>query len=183
MKASMSRRTFLIRSAAVAGGAAALPLLGQTPARCSPRVASSPADARPTPSNVSANDVKAVTDNILCEGGCGKTVYTGELTDACPIATQMKGEAVAYLAQGMTPPQVLDQFVADFGEGVLAAPTRSGFNLLAWLVPFAALGLGGASIAAAVTGWRHAQPSATAPAPETDAATLSRIDEEVNGDL
>jgi cytochrome c-type biogenesis protein CcmH/NrfF len=165
----------------VASGAVALPLLSQEPARCSTRAAGT--TGTPTtsvPANISKEDLKAVTENILCEGHCGKSVYTGELTDACPIATQMKGEAARYLAQGMTPPQVLDQFVADFGEGVLAAPSRSGFNLLAWLLPLAALGLGGASITAAMRNWRRAQPSAARVAQETDPVLLSRIDDEVN---
>lgn len=124
-------------------------------------------------------DLREVTDNILCEGGCGKTVYLGELTDACPIATKMRVEAAALLAQGKTPEQTLDRFAAEFGEGVLASPTRSGFNLLAWLAPLAALGLGGTSIVVALRNWKRVQPAIEQVAPETDAAMLSRIDDEV----
>jgi cytochrome c-type biogenesis protein CcmH len=129
--------------------------------------------------SVNQGDLKEVTDSIMCEGGCGKTVYVGELTDACPIAAKMKLQAATYLAQGMTPPQVLDQFAADFGEGVLAAPTKSGFNLLAWLVPLVGLGVGGATVAAALANGRRVQTSIGQVAPETDPTMLSRIEDEV----
>lgn len=179
----LPRRAFL-RGIAVAGGAIALPVLSQQRASCSTRVAAgdtapSSTGAAGVPANVNERDLREVTDNILCEGGCGKTVYLGELTDACPIAMKMKLEAAASLAQGKTPQQTLDQFAAEFGEGVLASPTRSGFNLLAWLVPLAGLGLGGASIVVALRNWKHAQLAIEQVAPETDAAMLSRIDDEV----
>jgi len=179
-RAPLSRRAFLIRGVAVAGGAIALPVLSQEPASCSERALGSGA---PTTSGVLATvdqgDLKDVTDSIMCEGGCGKTVYVGELTDACSIAAKMKLQAATYLAQGMTPPQVLDQFAADFGEGVLAAPTKSGVNLLAWLVPLVGLGVGGATVAAALTNGRRVQASIGQVAPETDPTMLSRIEDEV----
>jgi len=185
---ALSRRGFLIRGIAVAGGAIALPVLAQEPASCSVRSAG----VTPAPSTAngggqtkpySEDDLRAVTDNILCEGGCGKTVYTGELTDSCAIATQMRAEAEGYLSQGLAPQQTLARFVEDFGEGVLAYPSKSGFNLLAWLIPLAGLGVGGVAIAGAASNWRKVQPSTEQLAEETDPGMLSRIDEEVREDL
>jgi len=75
--------------------------------------------------------------------------------------------------------QVPDQFAADFGEGVLAAPTKSGFNLLAWLVPLVGIGGRRATVAAALGNGRREQASIGQVAPDTDPSMLSRIEDEV----
>jgi cytochrome c-type biogenesis protein CcmH len=40
---------------------------------------------------------------------------------------------------GMTDQQVLDSFAAKYGATVLAAPRTHGFDLVAWIAPFAVL--------------------------------------------
>ena len=45
------------------------------------------------------------------------------------------------LDRGLSEPQVLDALVADYGDNILASPEPEGFNLLAYLVPVAALAL------------------------------------------
>jgi len=52
----------------------------------------------------------------------------------------------ALIAQGKTEQEIIDIFVHDAGgQDVLAAPIDTGFNRLAWLLPYAvgAMGLGG----------------------------------------
>ncbi len=39
--------------------------------------------------------------------------------------------------RGMTDQQIFDSFVAKYGATVLAAPTTHGFDLVAWIAPFA----------------------------------------------
>lgn len=41
--------------------------------------------------------------------------------------------------QGMSAQQILDAFVAEYGEMVLMAPKKEGLNLLAYFVPGAAI--------------------------------------------
>ena len=48
--------------------------------------------------------------------------------------------------QGWSEARTRDYLVAQYGEEVLAAPPKRGFDLLAWLVPAAVL-LGGAALA------------------------------------
>lgn len=166
----------------MAGGAAlAVPVVGAESARCGTRAAGTSGGT--VPPGVSEADLKTVTEAILCEGKCGKTVYTGELTDACPIAMKMKDEAATYLAQGMTTDQAIERFVTDFGEDVLAAPARSGFDLIAWLLPLAGLGAGAVGVAVAASHWRQGQPEEAPTLPSTDPALLSRINEEVDDGL
>lgn len=180
---AVSRRRFLLRTLAVAGGVAAVPAVLQATGACDTmaRAEPLPDDDAAVLGRVSENDLRAVTDNILCEGKCGKTVYTGELADGCSIAVQMKMEAARYLDQGMTPPQVLDQFAADFGEDVLAAPPKDGLNLIPWLLPVAGLGAGAVALARAVAHWQQQAPPPSAPVEPSsvDPETQARIDEEV----
>jgi cytochrome c-type biogenesis protein CcmH len=44
--------------------------------------------------------------------------------------------------QGKSDAEVLAYFVDKYGTTVLAAPPASGFNLAAWVMPFAALAIG-----------------------------------------
>jgi cytochrome c-type biogenesis protein CcmH len=63
-------------------------------------------------------------------------------------AVAMLGEVRDLLARGYTEDQVLDYFVRAYGEFVLLQPTATGFNLVVWLLPLAAV-LGGALLIAA----------------------------------
>jgi cytochrome c-type biogenesis protein CcmH len=62
---------------------------------------------------------------------------------------------------------------------VLAEPPKSGFDLLAWLVPLGLLGAGAVGVAAIVWGWSHRRPEAgpsTAVEPELE----RRLDDELD---
>ena len=63
-----------------------------------------------------------------------------------PLALQMKAFIRAKIAAGWTTKQIDDHFVAELGPQVLAIPKTSGFDLLAWLLPFAAIVFGAAAV-------------------------------------
>jgi cytochrome c-type biogenesis protein CcmH len=44
---------------------------------------------------------------------------------------------------GQSEDQIIQSYVAKYGQTVLAAPTKSGFNLTAWAIPFFAFVIGG----------------------------------------
>jgi len=69
-------------------------------------------------------------DEIICPT-CNTTL---ELSSS-PIAERMRVFIRARIAAGDSKGEIKDKLVAEFGEGVLAAPPRQGFNLLAWLLP------------------------------------------------
>jgi cytochrome c-type biogenesis protein CcmH/NrfF len=62
-----------------------------------------------------------------------------------PAADRVRVFVETRRAQGWTKAEVKDALVAEYGRRVLAAPPRSGFGGLAWLVP-AAIGLGGVAL-------------------------------------
>ena len=56
----------------------------------------------------------------------------------------------------------------------LLAPPRQGFNLLVWVVPFVAIGLGLVLVFVVLRRWSR-RPASTAPAPMLDPAMRARI--------
>ena len=55
------------------------------------------------------------------------------------LAQQMRDLVVEMLEQGRSKEEILDFFVSRYGEDVLGAPPKSGFNILIWVVPVLAL--------------------------------------------
>ncbi|MEX2528672.1 MAG: cytochrome c-type biogenesis protein [Gemmatimonadota bacterium] len=74
------------------------------------------------------------------------------------LSQQMKEVIRDRLREGMTPDEVKAHFVAAYGEWILLSPTPSGFNLLVYLLPLAAVVVGGALIALAMRKWMAATP-------------------------
>ncbi len=55
------------------------------------------------------------------------------------LAQQMRDLVIEMLEDGKPKEEILDFFVSRYGEDVLAAPPKSGFNIVAWAVPALAL--------------------------------------------
>ncbi len=70
-----------------------------------------------------------------------------------PIAQRMRQFINERIAAGATKAEIKDALVAQFGEAVLAAPPKRGFNLLAWVLPFVGIGLAGAAVAFLAYRW------------------------------
>lgn len=49
-------------------------------------------------------------------------------------------EILDLMNEGYTKEEIRDYFVGVYGESILASPETTGFSLLAWVVPFIALG-------------------------------------------
>jgi cytochrome c-type biogenesis protein CcmH len=80
------------------------------------------------------------------------TCHTTLDQSSAPIALRMKEFVRTRIAAGDTKTEIKDQLVAQFGKGVLAAPERKGFDLLAWVLPIVGL-LAGAGVLT-VLAWR-----------------------------
>jgi cytochrome c-type biogenesis protein CcmH len=74
----------------------------------------------------------------MCDCGCAQLL--GECDHVgCPYRDKELSELTTDIAAGMTDQQVMDEFVSKYGATVLAAPTTKGFDLVAWVAPFAVL--------------------------------------------
>jgi cytochrome c-type biogenesis protein CcmH len=89
---------------------------------------------------------------------CGTCPHLVVTACGCSTADQIKADIQQMIDQGQTEDQILQGYVAKYGQTVLAAPTKSGFNLTAWAVPFIAFFLGAAILFA----YLKKQRSATA---------------------
>ena len=99
-----------------------------------------------------------------------------------PIANRMREFVRERIAAGDTKSEIKDALVAQFGERVLAAPPRRGFNLLAWVLPGVGLAAGAVALAIGARRWSRGRgepegaPWAEQP---LDAAVERRVDEEL----
>ena len=96
-----------------------------------------------------------------------------------PVAQRMKLFIRERIAAGGSEQQIKDALVAEFGPGVLATPPRSGFGLLAWIIPLAALAVGAAAVALLVRGWSRRRAATEAAPEELDPELERRLDEEL----
>jgi cytochrome c-type biogenesis protein CcmH len=100
-----------------------------------------------------------------------------------PIAQQMKAQIRKWIAAGWTKSQIEDAFVAQLGPSVLGVPQTHGFDLLAWVLPFAGIALGAVALGFGAWVWsRNRGGDGPAPAgdgPPLDAELERRVDEEL----
>jgi cytochrome c-type biogenesis protein CcmH len=93
--------------------------------------------------------VEGIASQLICLCGCGKLLSVCEMD----TAKQMKSIISDRLAEGMTAREVIDYMTEKYGEQVLAAPTKKGFNLTAWITPFAGIFVGSLVIWLVVAAW------------------------------
>ena len=82
-----------------------------------------------------------LSHRMMCQCGCAQLL--GECDHlGCPSREPEMAELRSAISAGKTDQQIFDQFTAKYGAVVLAAPTMHGFNLVAWIAPFAVLAAG-----------------------------------------
>lgn len=104
-------------------------------------------------SSTSALTVDDVSRSLICQCGCNMLVSACEGAMACSSADQMKVLIGQKIDQGWSKEQITGYFVAQYGEKVRAAPTKRGFNLTAWILPFVAIIAGAGVIYILVVRW------------------------------
>ena len=108
------------------------------------------------------------------------TCHTTLDQSSSPIATRMKAFIRARIAAGDTSAQIKAKLVDQFGPAVLAEPPKRGFDLLAWLLPLAALGLGIVVVGVLAWTWsRRREPPSASQDARLDPDLERRVDEEL----
>lgn len=67
------------------------------------------------------------------------------------------------LAQGKTDQQILDFFVAAYGDSILSDPPKRGLMLVVWIGPIVGLVAGAALLAVLMSSWLRHRPAAPSP--------------------
>jgi cytochrome c-type biogenesis protein CcmH len=114
---------------------------------------------------------------------CPACHTTLELSSS-PIADRMRLFISARIAAGDTKSEIKSKLVDQFGEAVLAAPPKKGFNLLVWVLPLAGVVLGALVLALLARRWSRTQTPAPADPSSNGRAPLDpdlerRLDEEL----
>jgi cytochrome c-type biogenesis protein CcmH len=84
-----------------------------------------------------------------CEDKCGKVLINCD----CSTSGKTRIELKKHLESGLTVQQIVQLYVDKHGESILSAPTKQGFNLTAWLMPFAAILGGGLGLRKIIQTW------------------------------
>jgi cytochrome c-type biogenesis protein CcmH len=131
-------------------------------------------------------EVKAIEQRLACNCGCTLDVFTCRTTDfSCTYSPELHREVLALRAEGKTARQILDTFVAKYGEKALMAPKPQGFNLWGYLAPGVAIGAAGTALAlvlrrrAAVAASRTPEPMQPITASPEELRQLDRALSEV----
>jgi cytochrome c-type biogenesis protein CcmH len=95
-----------------------------------------------------------------------------------PLARRIKAFISRRIAAGDSKSQIKDRLVVEWGPGILAAPPKKGFDLLAWLLPIVGVLGGGLALAALTWRWSRVHEPVAA-APLLDPALERRIDQEL----
>ena len=187
-RSQVSRRAFV---ALVASGAGAFALADRARAQTAdpaqagdsasrgslgyPSVAGRP--RTPTADGDNNLEIQAIEKKLLCTCGCTLDVYTCRTTDfSCTYSPALHREVVALYDEGRTAQEILDTFVAKYGEQALMAPEPEGFNLAGYLLPGVVVTGLGAMLAWVLTR-RTAVAATEAPAARVDGATEDELAE------
>ncbi len=96
-----------------------------------------------------ADDASDLINELMCPSDCVETLAVCQM----PESVAMRGFVKEKVAEGWSKQKITDTLVSQYGERILAAPTKQGFNLTAWVTPFAAILAGAALIAFLVVTW------------------------------
>jgi cytochrome c-type biogenesis protein CcmH len=127
--------------------------------------------------------IQDLEESLTCQCGCGLTVHSCNHVD-CSSAIPLRKEIREQLALGKSREEILRYFVGKYGEKILSSPTFQGFNVLAWVAPFAVLGLGGAGLLVLMRRWARGTSAQPSPAPNpAPPAGLERYRRELEEEL
>jgi len=115
-----------------------------------------------TPSHSADTRFNDLGHKLMCKCGCNQILLECNHV-GCAYSTRMRDELTASLSRGAGPggstpdsdELVLRSFVQQYGATVLAAPTTTGFNIVAWIVPFVVLVGGLSLITVVVRKWKY----------------------------
>jgi cytochrome c-type biogenesis protein CcmH len=125
----------------------------------------------------SDDEVNAIAKKLYCPV-CPNTPLDVCETKACE---DWRAQIRDQLTAGWNDQQIIDYFVAQYGERVLAEPQRKGFSSLVWMLPVLGVVLGVVLVWQVLRNWRSVRQS---PIPKVSTVqvspeTIERIEKEL----
>ena len=130
-----------------------------------------------TPYVPTDDEVNAIAKNLYCPV-CPNTPLDVCETQACK---DWRDQIRNQLAAGWSEEQIIDYFVTQYGERVLAEPQRKGFSSLVWVLPVLIVLTGGGILWQVLGSWKNCQQDQVPPpnAHEIDPEVLAKIEKEI----
>jgi len=97
-------------------------------------------------------DMDTIEQSLVCICGCGNMILFNCM---CADADQMRAEIRGLIAEGKDEKEVIRVLVDRYGEIILAAPVREGFNLTAYVMPFLAILVAGGLLVSFIRRWKR----------------------------
>jgi cytochrome c-type biogenesis protein CcmH len=106
-------------------------------------------------------------------------VCEGETVADSPsgLAADMRAVIRTKVAAGESDQQILDEFVASYGDGILTEPPKRGISLGVWIGPLVGVALGAGVLAMLLLSWRRPAPPRSAGATSDVAVEPAVADE------
>ncbi len=118
--------------------------------------------------------IQAIEKRLRCSCGCGLDIYTCRTTDFnCTYSPALHKEVLRLAGQGKSAQQIIDEFVAQYGEAVLMSPPKQGFNLAGYFVPSIVIAVAAGLLVIVLRRWTAGARAATVPASPTIPADAS----------
>ena len=96
--------------------------------------------------------VEKLGHQMMCMCGCTQILLECNHV-GCTYSDGMRKELTAAVDAGSSDDAVLQTFIEKYGTTVLASPSHSGFDRVAWIMPYLALIVGVGGVALIVRAW------------------------------
>ena len=104
-------------------------------------------------------EVKKASEPFVCQCRCNHQLSACDMF-GCGSAIPLREEIQGHLKQGKTQQQIIDAFVAKYGQNILSAPPKS-----AWVTPFAVLSCGLILVFFVIKAWIQLKPKLVVASP------------------
>lgn len=90
-----------------------------------------------------------------CDQSAGKCYHVGgSFSGPCDVAKNMLREIDGHIAQGKSDEQIMQAMIAEYGPLAYVEPPKTGFGLVAWLMPVVYLAAGLGLVVMIMKRWR-----------------------------
>ena len=126
----------------------------------------------PPEGSYSESQAQGIDRMIMCPVCPAETIDQAQVE----ISFQMRAVVREMLADGKERDEILDFFVERYGKDILAAPPKTGANLVAWLAPVGGFGAGLVAVFLIIRSMSRQRPALVRAQPVQDAGLIPYLE-------
>jgi len=130
--------------------------------------------------DATAPDLEAQVREIAAQLRCPVCQGLSVGDSPSELANEMRSLVREQLQQGKTSAEVLDYFAQRYGEWILLAPPKRGFNMVIWVLPFVLLPVGAAAVYLRVRRWVRSPTAGDSSPRPLDSPSTERLQRELD---